>query len=819
MFFFRSVISSCLLLVLTCFPAISQYDSFRLHGRITGINEDPLPLANISIAGTPLGTVSNERGEYSMSVPAGRDIEVIITILGYESARIMVSAEGGEFIRVDLTLEPAFEEITEVHIYQVREREGSLGRLDTRFVELIPSAGSGIEQLLKTMPGVSGRNEFSSQYSVRGGNFDENLVYVNGIEIYRPVLIRSGQQEGLSFINPDLTGNVRFSAGGFSARYGDKMSSVLDISYREPVTFATSASASLLGANAHIEGVTSKGRLRHISGLRYKTNQYLLNTLDEKGNYISSFADFQTFINYELSDRLKLSFLGNYSGNNYGFTPESRETTFGTFDNPMQLMVYFDGGDVSNFQTLFAAISGHYNPVHELNLTLDISAFTTAESETFDINGRYLINQIEKQFSSENFGDSIMNIGIGSFINHARNYLDAYVLSAAHRGDVTFGKNKAEWGVRVQKNIFDDQLREWQMIDSAGYNLPYSEEEIYLWHLTDSRNRMTMDRFSAYLQNTGRYRINNSRVDINGGLRVSYCSFSDRLLFSPRSSLTLFPGRYNNLVFYISGGYYYQLPFYRELRDRNGKINFDKKPQKSLHLVTGSDLFLDIWNRPFKLSSEIYYKWLYDMIPYSIDNVRIRYASANSAKGYAAGIDLKLHGDFVRGIDSWVSLSLMQTRESVETTDKYSGISFESDIYPRPTDQLVSFALFFQDYLPDNPAYKIHMHLIYGSRLPFSPPGRDPHEITFRMPAYRRVDLGFSKEISRRLKDPEKGHITGNLKSLWVGAEVFNLLDIKNTVSYFWLKTISPDPAVPGEFAIPNYLSGRRLNIKITARF
>jgi hypothetical protein len=817
MYFYRTLSIACIFILFINGPVTPQTPTFRLHGNITDEKGKPVPLVNISIWGTPLGTISNDRGEFSMHVPAGKEMAVITTMIGYKSAKREVSGKEGESIKTDFVLEISFERISEVMIYQEGSREGTLSRLDIRTVELIPAIDHSIESLLKTMPGVTGRNEFSSQYSVRGGNFDENLVYVNGIEIHRPLLIRSGHMEGLSFINPDLVGSVRFSAGGFSARYGDKISSVLDITYREPVMYASSVMAGLLGVSAHMEGISSNRKFTHISGLRYKTNQYLLQTLDQKGDYQSSLVDFQSFATYNISSKLKLSFLGNYSGNNYGFVPASRETSFGTFDKPMQLMVYFQGRDASTFQTFLGALSSTYQPGPSLKLSLNVSAFSTMESETFDTRGQYQINQIEKQ-SSVSSGDSTMNIGIGSFMNHARNFLDAYVFSIGHKGEYTFDRNRIEWGLQLQHELFDDNLKEWQIIDSAGYNLPYSATDLEVWHLINTENNLSVRHYNSYIQNTSRISLFNSDFDLTGGIRVSYHGFNERLLVSPRSSLTMYPGLNENLIIYLSGGRYYQRPFYRELRDETGNINYDKKAQQSIHLVLGSDYFIRLWDRPFKLSSEIYYKWLYDMIPYSIENIRIRYSGGNTARGYSTGIDFKLHGDFVQGLDSWVSLSLLQTKEKVEYSDN-TGNMASSGYYSRPTDQLVNFALFFQDYLPNNPTYKIHMNMQYASRLPFSPPNTPPYLTTFRMPSYRRLDIGFSKEISNRLKDHEMGHIPGNQRSLWVGAEVYNLLDINNTVSYFWLKTISSDPEVPGEFAIPNYLSGRRLNIKIIAKF
>ncbi len=819
MHFQRTILIFHILLLVAYNNADAQNSTFRLYGQILDEKNNPLPLVNLSISGTPLGTTSNDKGEFALNVPANQHLTLVFTMMGYETEKIDLQGKEGEYIRIDLIMKITYEEIPEVFVYQGREREGSLSRLDIRSLEFLPSTGNSIENIIITLPGVSGRSEFSSQYSVRGGNLDENLVYVNGMEIYRPFLIRSGHQEGLSFINPDIVGSVHFSAGGFSARYGDKMSSVLDITYREPISFAASASASLVGASAHVEGVSSGRKLSHITGLRYKTNQHLLQTMDEKGDYLSSIADIQSLVNYHVSEKLKFSFLGNYSRNNYGFTPVTRQTSFGTFDNPMQLMVHFDGRDASVFETFFAAIKSDFRPVPQMNLSLNLSAFTTIESETFNIHGKYNINHIDKHLSSENQGDSIMSIGVGAFLNHARNYLDAYVLSISHKGDINYNRNKFEWGLHWQNEIFDDKIREWQVIDSAGYNLPYSDSGITTWQLADSENNLTVHRFSSYVQNTGRLSLNKASLVIIGGIRASYWSFNDALMISPRSSLTIYPRKFNNLIFHISGGYYYQVPFYKELRDKTGKINSDKLPQRSVHIVAGTDYFLELWNRPFKLSSEFYYKWLFDLIPYTIDNIRIRYGDENNAKGYATGIDFKLQGDFVQGIDSWISLSLMQTRESVKYLNNNSDEIIQTGYYPRPTDQLINFSFFFQDYLPGNPAYKIHMQLNYSSRLPFSPPNTPPHELSFRMPSYRRVDLGFSKEITKKLKNPERGHVSSNLQSIWIGAEIFNLLDIKNTISYFWMKTVSSDPTVPGEFAIPNYLSGRRLNIKIIAKF
>jgi hypothetical protein len=819
MHLYRILILAVIQFMIVPAPVDAQNDRVRLHGYVHDEHGEPVSLVNVVVEGTSLGTVTDDKGRYSLLIPARREVSIMVTMMGYEPVTVLLKTPDQGEIRNDFILKTGFEDIREVRVIHGRDREGSLNRIDVRPLDRLPAIGGEIENLLKTMPGVTGRNEFSSQYSVRGGNFDENLVYVNGIEIHRPQLVRSGQQEGLSFINPDLVGSVHFSAGGFSSRYGDKMSSVLDITYRQPAAFAASTSASLLGGSAHAEGVSQNGRFSNISGIRYKTNQYLLQTLDDQGDFTSSFVDFQSFSNYIITGNLKISFLGNYSRNNYGFIPTTRETSFGTFNNPLQLRVYFEGRDASVFETFTGALTGHYSPASSINLRFIVSAFTTLESETFDVRGQYHINQVERQFSNENYGDSLINIGVGTYMNHARNYLTASVMSLSHQGDARIGVNRLEWGLRLSGQKFDDRIREWYIIDSSGYNIPYNGSEIVARQLIDADNNLSLNRFSAYLQNTFRFSPWGSTAYLNAGVRTVHCSFSNNFYVSPRTSLTLHPRRYSNIVYHLSGGYYYQLPFYKELRDYTGAINHEKRPQQSVHLVTGADVYLDLWGRPFKFSSEMYYKWLYDLIPYSIDNIRIRYSDRNNARGYAAGLDMKLQGDFVRGADSWVSLSFLQTRESVELLDEDTGERKFTGNYPRPTDQLVNFALFFQDYLPNNPSYQVHLQLFYSSRLPFSAPDTPPHRMLFRMPSYRRVDLGFSKEITRSLKDPLRGNTPGNLKSLWVGAEVFNLLDIKNTVSYSWLKTISDDPAIPGEFAIPGYLSGRRLNLRIMAKF
>jgi hypothetical protein len=800
--------------------SVAPAQKITISGFVADANNAPLQFVSVLIPSIQLGTTTNDKGYFELEAEITGTFDIVFTSIGYEKFTLSYHADTAINLSFNILLKPSLTPIDELIITERSRREGTLTRIDFRSIDFFPGVSRNIESLIKTMPGVSSRNEFSSQYSVRGGNFDENLVYINGIEIYRPFLIRSGQQEGLSIINPDMVASVSFSAGGFDARFGDKMSSVLDIRYRKPEGFAGSASASLLGGNVHFEGTSRDRRFTHISSFRYKTNAYILGSLETRGEYNPSFSDFQTFLTWKFSEKTELSFIGNYSENKYNFIPETRETSFGTYQNSYGLTIYFDGQELNKFQTMFGALSLENKPSEKTLLTFTGSAYRTSESETFDILGQYLINQLDNQLGSTTYGDSIMNIGIGAFLNHARNYLDATVLNISHRGNTRIGSGVFEWGTSLNYEAFDNQMNEWKLIDSAGYSIPFDDNTVVLNDIIRSDYLLDNFRVSGFVQHAGKIYTRSSLLEITGGIRTMYLTQTESWYFSPRAGITFSPSRNNNLRYFFSTGIYYQPAFFKEMRDFYGNLNSSVLPQKTVHFVLGADYQFWWWNRPFKFASELYYKKLTDIIPYVTDNVRILYAGDNYSEGYAAGLDFKINGEFVRGLESWASLSLMQTREKI--SDKFSGNTPFNEIYPgeyiaRPTDQLINFALFFQDFLPANPNYKVHVQLAYASRLPFHPPEKENYGSIFRMPSYKRVDIGFSRELTSL----DKGNTGLNryFKNLWLGVEIFNLLDIQNTASFLWFNSVAAVEEVPVNMAVPNYLSGRLLNVKLSARF
>ncbi len=784
----------------------SQSNSATLRGVIKDQDGNPVDLVNIGLKNFSIGTSSNREGKFLLRIPADKEIIVIFRSIGYETAADTINATAEENIWRDITMKAADIHLSEVTVTEMQKNSGTVRRIDPKFLNLLPDAAAGgVETLLKTLPGVSSNNELSSQYTVRGGNFDENMVYVNDIEIYRPFLVRAGQQEGLSFINSDLISTIDFSAGGFDARYGDKMSSVLDIKYRRPSYFRGSASMSLLGATAHFEDVTLKGNLAHITGVRYKTNRYMLGGLDEKGEYNPDFIDIQTYITYRLTDKFDISFLGNITRNKYQFVPQTRITSFGTWDTPMNTKIYFNGQEVDDFKTSLGALSANYHPNIDLNLKFIASAFITSEYETYDIMGQYYLNQLERNMSTEEFGDSVLNLGVGTFINHARNYLDATVFNFSHRGAFNSENHLVNWGVKFQHESFKDKMKEWIYRDSTGYSIPYSDKEVLLYYTLKGKNQINSNRITGFIQDTWNFPVNIGSLYITGGVRFNYWDFSKEFLISPRASLSYFPEWKEKISFNLSGGVYYQSPFFKELKKRDGTINYDIKAQRSYQIVLGSDYILTAWNRPFRFTAEAYYKSMSRLIPYNIDNVRIRYLSEQKSTGYATGVDFNINGEFVSGVQSWASLSLMQTKEDIEG-DGHGYI-------PRPTDQWLNFSLFFQDYFPGNPSYKMQLSGFYGSRLPVGPPHSERHQNIFRMPPYRRIDLGLSKVIISPANKSEH-RLAHHINDMWLSLEVFNLLNINNTISYFWVSSIYGD-----QFAVPNYLTNRKLNLKLTIKF
>ena len=794
-----------------------------INGYITDQQNNSLQAVNISILNKNIGVISGDDGDYSLAIPANRSVVIAYSFIGFQIEKIRIPMlKKGQTYTLNIQLKPSATLLDDVIVTDQKSRKESFSRIKPKHVSVLPGNSGGIEAILKTLPGVSSANELSSQYSVRGGNFDENLVYVNGIEVYRPFLVRSGQQEGLSFVNTDMVGSILFSAGGFAAKYGDKMSSVLDITYKRPRENKASLQLSLLGASAHVEGTNKNGRLSYLIGARHKTNKYLFNAMDTKADYTPKFYDLQTFINYELNTDWQISFLGNISSNEYTMVPKNRDTDFGTINEALKLKIYFEGQEVDKYQTYFGALSSTYQPNTELQLQFTTSAFQTFEQESFDILGEYWLYQLENNLGSDEFGDIAFDRGVGKYINHARNSLSARVLNFSHKGNYNKEAIKVDWGFRMQKEEIEDKISEWNLIDSAFFNFPHPDDnigdsianpnqQIVMSELLKTQINLSSYRNSGYMQVSKDI----GNLTLNAGTRGSYWTYNEELLLSPRASLAYAPIWKKDVVFRAASGIYYQSPFYRELRTTKGTLNHDIKAQKSTHYVLGADYLFYKWGRPFKWVTEIYHKNLENLIPYKVDNVRIQYLANDLSNGYASGIDIKVNGEFVPGVESWVSLSVMKTEEDIvgDTKLDANGNTIEVGYIPRPTDQRVNFSMFFQDYIPGRPNYKMHLNMIYGTGLPFGPPDGEKYQDVLRIPNYRRVDIGFSAVLKSSDKRSKLKWLNA-FNSIWVSAEVFNLLDINNTVSYLWVADVSGR-----EYAVPNYLTARQLNAKLIFRF
>ncbi|MDC1062961.1 TonB-dependent receptor [Flavobacteriales bacterium] len=795
--------------------------SQTIEGKITDFNLNPLAAVNISIIDQSGGLISDKDGLYKVNIKANRSYVIAFSFIGYETEKIRVPMlKKGQKYTLNISLKKSNTLLDDIIVKDQKSRKNNLSRIKTKHVEVIPGSGGGIESVLKTLPGVSSANELSSQYSVRGGNFDENLVYVNGIEVYRPFLIHSGQQEGLSFVNTDLVGSILFSAGGFSAKYGDKMSSVLDIKYKQPKKIASSLSLSLLGGSAHLEGISKNRRLSYLIGIRHKSNQYLLSSLDTEAEYVPRFSDLQTYLNYKINTNWDISLLTNISKNQYQMIPQDRNTDFGTFNEALRLTVFFEGQELDKYKTYFGALSTRFNPNTKVQLELTGSAFQTFEQENFDILGEYWLYQLDNNLGSDNFGDVAFDRGVGKYIKHARNSLDARVINFSHKGNYNDKDISLVWGLKFQNEDINDRISEWTLIDSAGFTLPHpydsigstsnSNQQVLMNEILKTDINISSTRQSGYLE----YSQDLNNFSLNAGTRSSYWSYNEELLVSPRVSLAYAPNWEKDVVFRLASGIYYQSPFYKELRYPDGRLNNSIESQKSTHYVIGSDYLFYKWGRPFKWITELYYKKLDNLIPYKVDNVRIQYLAENNSKGYATGVDFKINGEFVSGVESWASLSIMQTEEDL-IGDSYideNGNIVEPGYIPRPTDQRVNFSLFFQDYIPGNLNYKMHLNMIYGSGLPFGPPKSEKYEDILRIPDYRRVDIGFSAILKSENKR-SRVNFMNVFNSAWLSVEVFNLLDINNTISYLWVSDIGGR-----QYAVPNYLTRRQVNLKLILR-
>lgn len=817
-----------------------EVDKGKIKGTVVSDQGVPLPGAYIFVNDFKHGTVTDSAGLYSQVVDANKELNLIIVYIGYDTNYSTVSVRKGETISLNFELNFNSKKMKAHIVKGNRRRETGLSPIRTEGATQIAGPSSGIEKsLIFQGGGVSSRNELSSQYSVRGGNFDENLIYVNGIQIYRPFLVRSGRQEGLSFVNPSMVQNVNFSSGGFESRYGDKMSSVLDVTYKEPEKFGAFVEASFLGAQVAIEQASDDKRFTQIHGFRYRTNQYLLGGLDVQGEYQPQFIDYQGYFTYDVSDRVELGFLGSFSRNKYQFIPQTRVTEFGTFQEALQLTVFYDGQEIDQYQTALAAFTVTALPTDSLLLKFGVSVNNSNESETFDIEGAYRLDELDKDLGSDNFGQVAFNRGVGGFINHARNYYLATIASLTHDGKFYGKKSEISWGVRGNMEWIDDTYEEWELIDSTGYSTPQTpSDQIHLNQSYASKNNLNWYRLNGYAQWDRTFDIDSSLLHVNFGARLNYWSYNQQLVGGPRALVSLKPNWKKHYKFKAAWGYYHQPPSFREMRNVEGTVNPNIRAQTAIHYVLGAEHDFLMWNRPFKLSAEMYFKDLRNLIPYEVDNVRIRYYATNNSRGYATGIDFRINGEFVKGVQSWASLSFMSTQENLTDDFYYNyynaageevlpGDPFdpvvrtekvEPGYIPRPTDQRVNFAIFFQDYLPNNPTFKTNITIYLATGLPFGPPSYERYTDVFRMPAYRRVDLGFSKELLQNKfeKRNKLGKSAGfkSLKSMWLALEVFNLLGVDNTISYSWVRDISSR-----YYAVPNYLTPRQVNLKLQLKF
>lgn len=808
-----------LFLCITCF-------SFAQSAHVKGVvlDEQNRPVSDVNV--TSLGTTkqSDANGFFEINVPSNKKTSLIFTHISLKMMSLTVNLKPNEVFVFNPVMNNSEEQMGEVFVSsRNKKRVQGIATVDAATIKKIPGANAGIENILKTLPGVNSNNELSTQYAVRGGNYDENLVYVNEVEVYRPFLIRSGQQEGLSFTNTDLVQNVDFSAGGFQAKFGDKLSSVLDITYRKPTQFGASLEASLLGGSISVDAVSKNKKWSAVTGVRYRNNSLLVNSQDTQTNYTPSFADIQTNVNYDISNKWQVSFLGNISQNKYLYQPLTRETKFGTIDQPMSLAVYYEGKERDQYDTYFGALKTTYKVSPTLTLKFIGSLFHTIEEEHFDILAQYRLGNIGEDGSTQ----VDFTRGIGSQLNHARNDLDALIANAEIKGFKEWkNDSQLEFGLKYTRESIRDRVVEWEMIDSAGFsinppiailpknNQPYEPYTGPLLPYQNVRatNFNTINRFSGYAQYNKKSELGSSQIWYNLGARFQSWDVSgaavegkNQIVFSPRAQFAIKPDWDMDMVFRLSGGLYHQPPFYRELRDLNGVVNPNVKAQESVHIVLSNDYNFKMWNRPFKWVTELYYKSLSDVNVYSIDNVRIRYIANNNATAYAQGLDFRLNGEFVPGTESWISFGYLKTEENYENKGYIA----------RPTDQRLKFAMLFQDYMPNIPSVRLYLNLVYNTGLPGgSPAYSDPYLYQNRLNDYRRADVGFAKVFVDNSTKVAKAKWLKNFKELSVGLEIFNLFNNQNAITNTWVR----DVYSKNQYAIPNYMTSRVFNIKLNAR-
>ena len=784
-------------IICLCAFVSAQAQTFTLSGRVIDENNDPVEFASVSCPKQGKMTMTSLKGDYSLQLQSADSVEIRFSMVGYKTkVRTLRRPRGKQTMQV--VLHSSDNALSEVTITGKRIETGQTQELSKEHLKSMPSTtGNAVEEMIQSQAGVSTHSELSSQYNVRGGSFDENSVYINNVEIFRPFLVRSGQQEGISVINPDMVEKIGFSTGGYEARYGDKMSSALNIEYRRPKRFEASATASMLGASVFV-GMSNK-KFSWSNGLRYKTTKYLLGSMDTKGEYQPTFIDYQTYLTYSPNKRWDIKFLGNISDNHYNFTPEDRETNFGTMENVKAFKVYFDGQEKDVFRTFFGSLDITRKFNENTSLSLIASAFNTREQEKYDIQGQYWLTQTE---TSE-------NLGVGTYFQHTRNYLKAHVESAKLLFKTKQKKHDIEAAFTYKWEHIEENSVEYEMRDSSKYSIPHTGKDLYMIYSMRAKNTLTANRVEAYAQDTYRFTGSEGKTlyTLNYGLRLAYWSFTKETILSPRLSLGIIPAFNENITMRFATGLYYQAPFFKEIRDTtttNGityaSLNRKAKSQRSIHFIAGFDYRFKMNNRPFKFTAEAYYKALGNLVPYSVNNVKVVYYGDNMCSGHAAGLDLKLFGEFVPGTDSWVSLSLMNT------SMKLNGKSI-----PLPTDQRYAVNLFFTDYFPGTTRWKMSLKLALADGLPFSAPHRELESNVFRAPAYKRADVG----LNYRIIDNSDRHKKRNpIRNLWVGAECLNLFGINNVNSYYWITDVTGQ-----QYAVPNYLTGRQINVKLSVDF
>lgn len=798
---------------------IINFVSFSQNSQVIGIvlNEFSEPVSNVNISTKDTGVSSDENGFFKINIKSSQTVNLIFSHINYKKVEVDINLKEGEIFEFNPILSQKIEQISEI-VVRSNNRNDLKGviNISPEKIRDVKGAQPGVENILKTLPGVSINNELSSQYSVRGGNFDENLIYVNGIEIYRPFLIRSGQQEGLSFINSEMTKNINFSAGGFEAKYGDKMSSVLDITYRSAKSNSVKVNTNLLGASITFDKISNNEKISNVFGARYRDNSLLINSKETSANYSPQFFDLQNFLLFKLNEKVTLSGISNISLNNYNFRPLNRQTNFGTIDEPIALVIFYEGQEKDKYSTYFNSISLNYKYNQSINFNLNTSFYNTSEQEYFDILAQYRLAEVNSNIGDSELGEVEFSQGVGSQLNHARNNLNANIFNVDANIEIVKNKNEFKFSLKYTNEKINDRIVEWEVIDSAGYFIsppfieniseqPYEPDEgpIIPFQNIRTSSKTSIDRIQFYLQWEKESYLNDNKIYHNIGIRYhnwNINSTNHKYIFSPRVKIGFIPKNNKNMIYNIKYGIYYQPPFYKELRDSDGNLNFDLDAQKSVHYVFSNQYKFYMWGRPFRLNSELYYKKLNNLNSFTIENVRIRYSANNNTKGYAYGFDFRINGEFIEGTESWFSFGYLKTEENIEN----------QGYIPRPTDQRLKFGILFQDYVPNIPELKLYINLIYNTGLPGgSPSYANPYEYLNRLPDYKRADLGISYEFGKKFKNYL------NIDRLSLGVEIFNMFNIQNSITNTWVR----DVYSKRQYSIPNYLTPRIFNMNLDIEF